>query len=80
MRSRRVEVVNERENGRTRGRLACLLLARPFFLVPTTSKRLLRWLAYIWRIVRFQIDAIKFERTQIQFFSDVLTAVVVAVA
>ena len=37
-------------------------------------------LAYIWRIVRFQIDAIKFERTQIQFFSDVLTAVVVAVA
>ena len=39
-----------------------------------------RKLAYIWRIVRFQIDAIKFERTQIQFFSDVLTAVVVAVA
>ena len=80
MRSRRVEVVDERENGRARGRLACLLLARPFFLVPTTSKRLLRWLAYIWRIVRFQIDAIKFERTQIQFFSDVLTAVVVVVA
>ena len=77
LRSRRVEVVDERENGRARGRLACLLLARPFFLVPTTSKRLLRWLAYI---VRFQIDAIKFERTQIQFFSDVLTAVVVAVA
>ena len=24
------------------GALACLLLARPFFLVPTTSKRLLR--------------------------------------
>ena len=42
---------------------------------PTPAK-----LAYIWRIVRFQIDAIKFERTQIQFFSDVLTAVVVAVA
>ena len=37
-------------------------------------------LAYIWRIVRFQIDAIEVERTQIQFFSDVLTAVVVAVA
>ena len=42
--------MGERENGRARGRhargatspLACLLLARPFFLVPTTSKRLLR--------------------------------------
>ena len=38
-----------------------------------------RKLAYIWRIVRFQIDAIKFERTQIPFFSDVFTAVVVVV-
>ena len=27
--------------------------------------------AYIWRIERFQKDAIKFERTQIDFFSDV---------
>ena len=40
--------MSERENGRERGRhartspLASLLLARPFFLVPTTSKRLLR--------------------------------------
>ena len=52
LRSRRLEVAGERENGRARGRhargegasspLACLLLARPFFLVPTTSKRLLR--------------------------------------
>ena len=43
--------MSERDNGRARGRhargegatspLACLLLARPFFLVPTTSKRLL---------------------------------------
>ena len=41
-RSRRLEVVGERENGRARGRHARLLLARPFFLVPTTSKRLLR--------------------------------------
>ena len=48
LRSRRLEVMGERENGRARGRhargtspLACLLLARPFFLVPT-SKRLLR--------------------------------------
>jgi len=41
LRSRRLEVVGKRENRCTRGRLACLL-ARPFFLVPTTSKRLLR--------------------------------------
>ena len=67
LRSRRLEVAGERENGRARGRhargegaparkapenrsnshsgasspLACLLLARPFFLMPTTSKRLL---------------------------------------
>ena len=45
MRSRRLEVVGERENRRARGRhapspLACLLLSRAFFLVPTTSKRL----------------------------------------
>ena len=52
----RLEVVGERENGRVRGRhargegapspLACLFLARPFFLVFTTSKRLLRRLFY----------------------------------
>ena len=45
LRSRRLEVVGERENGRVRGRQACLLLARPFLLVPTTSKRQLRRLA-----------------------------------
>ena len=39
---RRLEVVGERENGRARGRHACLFLARPFFLVPTASKRMLR--------------------------------------
>ena len=39
LRSRRLEVVGERENGRARGRHACLLFARPFFLVSTTSKR-----------------------------------------
>ena len=41
LRSRRLEVVDKRD---TRGvfPLACLLLARPFFRVPTTSKRLLR--------------------------------------
>ena len=31
----------KRENGRARGRHVCLVLARPFFFVPTTSKRLL---------------------------------------
>ena len=50
LRSRRLEAVGERENGRARGRHVCLL-ARLFFLVPTTSKRLLRRLGhftYIW--------------------------------
>ena len=42
LRSRRLEVVGERENGRVRERHACLPLARPFFLVATISKRLLR--------------------------------------
>ena len=41
LRSRPLEVVGERENGHAR-----LLLARPFFLVPTTSKRLLRRLSH----------------------------------
>ena len=34
LRSRRLEIVGERENGGARGRHACLLLARPFFLCP----------------------------------------------
>ena len=33
-RRRRLEVGGERENGRTRGRHVCLLLARPFLLCP----------------------------------------------
>ena len=47
-RSRRLEVAGERGNGRARGRHArgegtpSSPLARPFFLVPTTCKRLLR--------------------------------------
>ena len=45
--SRRLEVVGERESGRAQGRHACLLLARTLFLVPTTSKRLLRRLPKI---------------------------------
>jgi len=36
--------------------------------------------ACIWHIERVQIDAIKFERTQIHFLSDVFPAVVVVVA
>ena len=36
--------------------------------------------AYILRIKRFPIDVIKFERTQIPFFSGVFTAVVFVVA
>ena len=47
LRGRRLEVVGERENGRPgegggETAPAYLLLARPFFLVLTTSKRLLR--------------------------------------
>ena len=50
--SRRSVVVGARKNARARGRyargegaltpLACLPLARPFFLAPTTTERLLR--------------------------------------
>ena len=35
--------------------------------------------AYIWHIERVQIDAMKFERTQIHFLTDVFTVVVVVV-
>ena len=50
LRSRCLEVVGEREKGRARGRHAKgLLLAHPFFLVPTTSKRLLRRLSCVPR-------------------------------
>ena len=71
LRSRRLEVAGERENGRARGRhargegasfpLACLLLARPFFLVPTTSKRLLRRLVFISPIVWNMCENIHYE-------------------
>ena len=53
LRSRRLEVVGERENGGARGRHACLLLlARAFFLVPTTFKRLLRRLEQYSQLYR----------------------------
>ena len=34
-------------------------------------------IAYIWQIERVQIDAIKFERTQINILNDVFTAVAI---
>ena len=50
LRSRRLEVVGTRKNGRARrryarGEEACLPRARPFSLSPATSKRLLRRLS-----------------------------------
>ena len=57
LRSRRLQVVGKRERARTRetrkgvealSPLACLLIAQPFFLVPTTLERLLSRLAWIW--------------------------------
>ena len=36
--------------------------------------------AYLWHIERVQIEAIKFERTQILFFTNVFTAVVIVLA
>ena len=47
LRSRRLEVVGKRNNGRARRRHACLPRVRPFSLSPTSSKRLLRRLAAI---------------------------------
>ena len=57
LRSRRLEVVGTRKNGRVRRRhakgetapspLACLPRARSFYLSPTTSKRLLRRLTLL---------------------------------
>ena len=47
LRSRRLELVSARKNGRARGRHACLPLTRPFFLALTASKRLLRRLPTI---------------------------------
>ena len=59
LRSRRLEVVGTRKNGRARRRhargeeapspLACLPRARPFSLSPATSKRLLRRLRFFLR-------------------------------
>ena len=46
LRSRRLEVVGTRKNGRAKRRHACLPHARPFSLSPTTSKRLLRRLDF----------------------------------
>ena len=46
LRSRRLEVVGTRKNGRAKRRHACLPHARPFSLSPTTSKCLLRRLDF----------------------------------
>ena len=64
LRSRRLEVVGERENGRARGRHACLL-ARPFFLVPTTSKRLLRRLANNDITTILGLSSVEFENGEV---------------
>jgi len=68
LRSRHLEVVGERENGRARGRhacpLACLLFSRAFFLVPTTSDRLLRSLASVIKSnLQHKCFLINFENT-----------------
>ena len=55
----------------------------PFFIktwIKPLKIQLQEKLHIFWRIERFQIDAIKFERTQINFLGDVFTAVVVVVA
>ena len=51
LRSRRLEVVGERENGPL-PQPSRVFLARPFFLLPTTSKRLLRRLILSWTVTR----------------------------
>ena len=61
---------------RETSQLSFLYLHRDKVVKDSTQRKL----AYIWWIARFQIDAIKFERTQIHLFSDVFTVVVVVVA
>ena len=56
-------------------KLSSLYLTMDKFVKNSTPRKL----AYIWRIAWFQINAIKFERTQIHLFSDVFTGVVVVV-
>lgn len=57
--------------------------ARPssffFYLDKVIKNSTLGEIAYIWQIERDQIDAIKFERSQINILSDVLTSVVAVV-
>ena len=54
------------------------------FLFLNLNKILKNWtpgkVAYIWHIEQVQLDAIKFERTQIHFLTNVFTAVVVVLA
>ena len=60
LRSRRLEVVGIRKNRRARRRHACL--PRPFFLSPTTSKRLLRRLDFTCRF------SVHYVHTEIEHF------------
>ena len=57
--------------------------ARPssffFYLDKVIKNSTLGEIAYIWQIERDQIDAIKFERSQINILSDVLTSVIAVV-
>ena len=57
--------------------------ARPssffFYLDKVIKNSTLGEIAYIWQIERDQIDAIKFERTQINILIDVFTSVVAVV-
>ena len=50
-----------------------------FYLDKVIKNSTLGEIAYIWQIERDQTDAIKFERTQINILSDVLTSVVAVV-
>ena len=56
-----MEVVGERESGRAR-------LARPFFLVPTTSKRLLRRLGNRWGSIPERLTIRAFDRVESEYY------------
>ena len=64
--------MGERENGRARGRHACLFLARPFFLVPTTSKHLLRRLTLTFRSWRDDFNKLILQTIPHRFFTTLL--------
>ena len=70
LRSRRLEVVGTRKNGRARRHPrghACLPRARPFSLSPTTSKRLLRRLGFHLQILSLSLIKVVFTLYRISF-------------